>query len=68
MVESQARHVMNTEPGRVPGIGRCVHFVIAQIHERVVGYGDHPLPRIAIDRTKGVKLLQEYIAQAGFFG
>ena len=67
MVEGQVRHIVHAEPGCVPGVGRRVDVVVAQLHQRVVGDGDHALPGIALDRAEGVELLEEDLPQAGLF-
>jgi hypothetical protein len=50
VIEGQARHVVHAEPAGIARIGRCLDVVIAQVDERVIGDGDDPLPRIAVDR------------------
>ncbi len=37
----------------------------AQLHQRVVGYGNNTLPRIAIRLAEGVELLEIDFTQAG---
>ena len=67
MIEREARHVVHAEPRGVARVGRGLHVVVAQVHERVVGDRHHALARIAVDGAEGVELLEEDLAQAGLF-
>ena len=66
VVERQIRNIVNAKPGGVACVRGRVDLMLAELYQSIIGNRDNALPGVAIDRAKGVELLEVHTPNASF--